>query len=141
MVNRLRTTAIGLLAVLAVTGCGSSGGDDRPQETSITTQPATVESIRFASPEVLIENLVAAIGRGDASALESALPAESWELFGATLLDGFVPRPGDPPCPDVTATTARCYVFEDAFPRVLEVEAGSGAGGWTVTRAVIESTN
>jgi hypothetical protein len=140
MINRIRITAIGVLAALAVTACGSSGGNDQPLLTSVT-QPGTVESVGFGSPEVLIENLIAAIERGDAPTLESALPPESWELFGASLLDGFVPRPGDPPCPEVTGTTARCYVFESEFPRVLEVEAESGEGGWIVTRAVIESTN
>ena len=142
LINRIRLALVATALVLA--GCSSSSDVQASAvdtQATTVTQPGRVESVGFGSPEDLVENLIAAIADGDARSLESALPAETWELFGATLLDDFAPSPGDPLCPEVTDNTARCYIFESGFPRVLEVDAQSGAGGWVVTRAVIESTN
>lgn len=132
--NRTRLAFVAAMLVLA--GCSSSDADQ-----VTTTQPGSPEAITWATPEALVESLIAAIEAGDAATLEAVLPAESWDSFGAVLLDGFLPAPGDPPCPEVTESTARCYIFESDFPRVLEVAAESSRAGWIVARAVIESTN
>lgn len=127
--------------MLLLVSCSS--GEPVAQVTSTSSaQPEARTGSTFATPEALRDGLTAAIAAGDLGSARGLWPPSTWDELGPDVMNGFAPNSDSPDCDRISEGAAHCLVFEQDYPRVLELTmALDTSGNWTITAVSLESTN
>lgn len=130
---------VGLMLLLV--SCSSN--EPAAQLTSSSSaQTETRTGPTFATPEALRDGLTTAIAAGDLGSARGLWPPSTWDELGPDVMNGFAPDSDSPECDRTSEDKAHCLVFEQDYPRVLELTmALDTTGTWTITAVSLESTN
>ena len=127
--------------MLLIVSC-SSGGPVAQVTSSSSAQTETRTGPAFATPEALRDGLTAAIAAGDLGSARGLWPPSTWDVLGSDVMNGVAPNSDSPDCDRISEDKAHCLVFEQDYPRVLELTmALDTTGSWTITVISLESTN
>jgi len=127
--------------MLLLVSC-SSGEPVAQVTSSSSAQIETRTGPTFATPEALRDGLTAAIAAGDLGSARGLWPPSAWDELGPDVMNGFAPGSNSPDCDRISEDDAHCLVFEQDYPRVLELTMTlDTTGTWTIIAISLESTN